>query len=116
MSSRYLACCLAGLLGTGGFSTADPGQDTPPAAQKKDEPAQSLADQIATIKKEHQDRQKKFYADLTTFRNDDKKVSDLNQEYFAATRKQADQLRALIKSHAKEPEAFEGFLVYSGVI
>jgi hypothetical protein len=116
MPSRCLACCLIALVAAGGYAATEPLQDVPQTAQKKDEPEPSLADRISAIKKEHQDRKKKFYDDLSAARNDDKQVSDLNQEYSDGTRKLADRLRALIKQRASEPEAFEGFLVYSGVI
>jgi hypothetical protein len=99
MPSRYLALCLFGLIGTGAYW---------------DEPPKPLAEQIAAIKKEYQDLEKKFYADLTTFRNDDKKVSDLNRDYHASQRKQSDKLKELIRAHGKEPDVFEGFLVLVG--
>jgi hypothetical protein len=80
---------------------------------KKDQP-KSLADQIAAIKKEHQERETKFYEDLRKFRDDNKKISELNDEHHKFSRTQADKLTALIKNHGKEPAAFDGILVLVG--
>ena len=104
MSPHWWILCLAGLMAAGACAADEP---------KKDEP-KSLADQIAAIKKEHQEREKKFYDDLRTFRDDNKKVGELNDEYHKSTRKQAEELTALIKAHGKEPTAFEGILVLVG--
>jgi hypothetical protein len=104
MSSHSSALFLAGLISAVTGAASEPSKD----------PAKSLADRIAAIKKEHQQRQKKFYDDLTTFRNDKKKIGELNQEYQKFTRKQAEELTALIKAHGREPAAFEGILVLVG--
>jgi hypothetical protein len=104
MSSRALPLCLAGLITAVAFAADEPSKDV----------AKSLADRIAAIKKEHQEREKKFYDDLRTFRDDNKKVGELNDEYSKSTRKQAEELTALIKAHGKEPTAFEGILVLVG--
>jgi hypothetical protein len=107
MSHRWLAVLLVGLvvplLRAG--DDPKPGPDSP-----------TLADQIQAIKKEHQKRQKKFYDDLRTFRDDDKKIRELNDDYQAFARKQIDMLKALIKDHAKDPDVFEGFLVLVGEV
>jgi hypothetical protein len=104
MSPHWWILCLAGLMAAGACAADEP---------KKDEP-KSLADQIAAIKKEHQEREKKFYDDLRTFRDDNKKVGELNDEYHKSTRKQAEELTALIKARGKESAAFEGILVLVG--
>src|SRR5215831_2661262 len=104
MSSHWLTFGLVGVCVSLTWAADD---------RKKAEP-KSLADQIAAIKKEHQEREKKFGDDLRTFRNDNKKVTDLNTEFQESTRKQADKLKALIKEHGKEPAAFDGILVFLG--
>ena len=104
MFSHSWALCLAGLMAAG----ADAGE------KPKADAAKSLTDRVATIKKVHQEREKKFYDDLRTFRDDNKKVGELNNEYHKFTRKQADELTALIKAHGKERAAFEGVLVLVG--
>jgi hypothetical protein len=60
---------------------------------------------------EHHDRQKKFYDDLRTFRNDNQKISDLNREYQEFVRKKADEIKDLVSGHGKDPAAFDGALV-----
>src|SRR5437868_4384991 len=104
MFSRALPLCLAGLIAAVALPADEPSKDE----------AKSLADRIGTIKKEHQEREKKFYDDLRTFRDDNKKIGELNDENNKANRKQADELTALIKAHGKEPAAFEGILVLVG--
>jgi hypothetical protein len=104
MSSPSWPLCLAGLVAAVACAADEPQKDA----------AKSVADRIATIKKEHQEREKKFYDDLRAFRDDDKKVGELNDEYSKATRKQAEELTALIKAHGTEPAAFEGILVLVG--
>ena len=104
MSSRSLTFCLAGLIAVSACAADEPAKDAAP----------SVADQIAAIKKEHQELQKKFYADLSTFRKDNQKISDLNAEYSKAAQKQAEELMSLIRAHGKEPAAFEGILVLVG--
>jgi hypothetical protein len=84
------------------------------ADESKKDSAKNVADQIAAIKKEHQELKKKFYDDLRTFRDDDRKVSDLNREYSKSHGEQAKALMNLIKAHGKEPGAFEGILVLVG--
>jgi hypothetical protein len=74
----------------------------------------SLAERIAAIKMAHRELERKFHEDLTTFRADNKKVQDLNDEYHKASHKQAEDLIRLIKAHGKEPAAFEGMLVLVG--
>jgi hypothetical protein len=115
MSSRWLALCLVGLLGPGA-GVDNPGQDgkRPAAEEKKVKPEASVADQIAQIKKEHQERKKSFYENLRAAKDDQKKISDLNREYHEAVRKLADQLTALIKAHGKEPAAAAGLWVLVG--
>ncbi len=88
MSSRSLTLCLAGLTVAVACAADEPSKDA----------AKPLADKIAAIKKDHQELVKKFYDDLRTFRADDKKISELNDEYNKSTRKQADELTALIKA------------------
>jgi hypothetical protein len=95
-----LALCLSGLI-----ATAAPGGVAPTQDSSK------LAERIAAIKKEHRELERKFHEDLTTFRADNKKVQDLNDEYHKASHKQAEELIRLIKAHGKEPAAFEGMLV-----
>jgi hypothetical protein len=85
-----------------------------PGDEPRKDAAKSLADRSAAIKKEHQEIKKKFDDDLRTFRNDDKKLGELNHEYNRRTQKQADELTALIKAHGKEPAAFDGILVLVG--
>jgi hypothetical protein len=104
MSPHWLALGLVGVGVSLTWAADDP---------KKDQP-KSLADQIAAIKKEHQERETKFYDDLRANRDDNKKVSELNDEYQKFSRKQADKLKALIKEHGKEPAAFDGILVLLG--
>jgi hypothetical protein len=104
MSSPWLTLGLVGACASLIWAADDP---------KKDQP-KSLADQIAAIKQEHQEAEKKFYDELRIFRDDDKKISDLNTEHGEITRKQADKLKALIKEHGKEPAAFDGILVFLG--
>jgi len=100
MTYRWLAIWLIALVG--------------PAVAAADEPPKSLADQFAGIKKEHQEREKKFYNDLREHRKDDKKIGELNDEYHTFARKQAEALKALIKKHGDDPAAFEGVLVLVG--
>jgi|SRR5665213_949656 len=104
MFSHSLTLCLAGLIAVGACAADEPAKDA----------AKSLTDKIAAIKKEYQEREKKFYDDLRTFRADSKKISDLGYEYNKAANKQAEELIALIKAHGKEPAAFEGILVLAG--
>lgn len=104
MSSRALPLFLTGLIAAVAFPADEPSKDG----------AKSLTDRIATIKREHQEREKKFYDALRTFRDDEKKVGELNDENHKANRKQAEELTALIKAHGKEPGAFEGVLVLVG--
>src|SRR6266851_230167 len=114
MSSRCLACCLVGLLGASGSTAAEPLPNAPKTAQQKDEPADSLADQVAAIKKEYKEQEQKFYDDLRAAKNDEKKIRELNQQYLAVQFKPAYKLTALIKAHPQEKDAFEGILVLVG--
>jgi hypothetical protein len=95
-------CCLAILI----VAASGPADD-----QKK---AKSVAEQIAAIKKDHQERENKFYKDLGAARNDGKKIQELNDEQQKFTEKQAQALKALIKAHARDPAVFDGFLVLMG--
>jgi hypothetical protein len=104
MSTHWLTLGLVGVCVSLTWAADDPNKGEP----------KSLADRIAAIKKEHQERERKFYEDLRTFRADDKKINDLNAEYQEFTRKQADSLKTLIKQHGKEPAAFDGILVFLG--
>lgn len=104
MFSRSLTFCLAALIAGTACAADEPMKDA----------TKSLADRIAAIKKEHQELEKKFYDDLRTFRDDGKKISELNDEYNKSTRTQADELTALIKAHGKESAAFQGILVLVG--
>jgi hypothetical protein len=104
MFSRALPLCLAGLISAVAVFADEPSKDG----------AKALADRIATIKKEHQEREKKFYNDLRTYRDDNKKIGELNDENSKANNKQAEELTALIKAHGKESAAFEGILVLVG--
>jgi hypothetical protein len=104
VSFHSLILCLVFLIAAVAYAADEP----------KKEPAKAVADQIAAIKKEHQEREKKFYSDLRTFRDDDKKISDLNTENSKSVREQAKELTSLIKAHGKEPVAFEGILVLVG--
>jgi hypothetical protein len=101
MSSGRLTLLLIGLLG---------GSPACPAEQ----PAPALAEQIAAIQKAHRERETRFYNDLRKFREDDKKITELNQEYQKFTSEQADKLRTLIRGHARAPEALDGILVLVG--
>jgi hypothetical protein len=107
MSSRWLTVLLVSMVvaGVRADDALKPGPDPRP---------KTLADQIAAIKSEHQEREKKFFEDLLTFRDDDKKNRELNDDYRAFVTKQIDKLKGLIKDHAKEPDVFEGFLVLVG--
>jgi hypothetical protein len=104
MSSWASALCLASLIAAVACVANEPGKEA----------AESLAERIAAIKKEHLEHQKKFYDDLRTFRDDNKKIGELNDEHSRRTRKLADELTALIKAHGKEPDAFNGILVLVG--
>jgi hypothetical protein len=101
MTFRLLILCLASFIAAVAWADDEPKKDAP----------KSLPDQIAAIKKAHQEREKKFYDDLRTYRDDMKKIGELNDEYHKFTRKQADELIAVIKKHGKEPAAFDGVLV-----
>src|SRR5262249_22296054 len=98
MSTRWLAVLVVGLVAWG--ARAD---DPKPGPDPPDKP---LIDQVKAIKTEYQEREKKFYADLTTFRNDDKKIRELNDEFHSFQRQQIDKLKALVKDHATEADAF----------
>lgn len=90
---------------------------TPPNQNdKKPEASQTLSEQIAAIKLEHENLDKKFYDDLRAASREMTKVSQLNNEHSAAVRQLADRLRALIRQHRDEPEVFEGILVLVGTI
>jgi hypothetical protein len=86
---------------------------TGPPQDQKGSP-KSVAEQIATIKKEHQEKENKFYDDLRAAGKDRKKIEELNDEEQKFTEKQAQALKALIKSHAKDPAVFDGFVVLLG--
>jgi hypothetical protein len=101
MSSHWLTLGVLGLVAALALAADDPKKDPP----------DSLAEQIAAIKKEHQERWKKFHDDLLKFRDDDKRILELNEEIQHFTDKKTDELSALIKKHGKEPAAFEGILV-----
>ncbi len=113
MMSRYFAVVCLGLAVPALWATDEPKQDQKQTNQaaKKSQPANTPVEQIAAIKKQHEDRWKKFQDDLRAANSDRKKVSDLNQEFFAFEQKQAEQLKALIKEHGKEADVFEAFLV-----
>jgi hypothetical protein len=113
MSKRWLTLWLVGLLGPPAFAA---GQDPPkpPPAAKAAEPLKSFAEQIAAIKKEHQERQKAFYDELRAARNDAQRVRRANDEFHKFVREKAVTLRTLIKEHAADPAAFEGILVLVG--
>jgi hypothetical protein len=51
-----------------------------------------LAERIAEINKAHKELQKKFYDDLSTYRKDDKKIQQLNDDFRKATSELADKL------------------------
>jgi hypothetical protein len=104
MFYRWLAIVSVGLIGPL-VGTAD---------EPKPDPPKSLAEQFAAIKKELQERQKQFQTDYRTHRNDDKKRSEIANEYSDFTQKQADKLKSLIKKHGKEPAVFEGVLILTG--
>lgn len=103
MSLRWFVLCMAALLGSIAW------------AEDKAKPAKSgsLAEQIAAIKKEHQQRQKKFYDELHAAK-DNKAILKANQDYNEFTGKQADKLKALIRANGKDPAAFEGILALLG--
>ncbi len=111
--SRWPAIWLLVLVGPLVCAGDEPREDPVKVDQgaEKPEPVKSLADQIAAFEQEHHEREKKFYLDLRTFRDDKQKVSELNREYGESRRKQADELIALIKEHGKDPAAFQGILV-----
>jgi hypothetical protein len=108
MSTRWLSLCLAGLLGP-----ATPAADEPlkPQPEKVPGPEQSVADQIAALKRDYQEHERKFYADRRAARDDVKKVSEANDQHNEYARQAADKLKALIRKGGQEPAAFEGVLV-----
>jgi hypothetical protein len=91
-------CLLATAAGDPGTSKATP----------------SVADRVATLKRAHQEADRKFDKELTAAGRDDAKVRKANDDYNAATTKLADELEALIRTHGKDPAAFEGVLVLVG--
>jgi hypothetical protein len=74
----------------------------------------SVAEQIAEIQRQHEEREKKFYEELRTAGRDNDKVQKANENYQASTAKQAEILTGLIRQHRKEPVAFDGILVLLG--
>jgi hypothetical protein len=111
MRSHWVSLCLAGLLGTVAPAADEPPQ---PPVEKTPGPDQTLSDQIAVIKRDYQEHEKKFYADLRAARDDMKKVSEVNDQHNGYARQAADKLKALIRKAGKEPAAFEGLLVLVG--
>jgi hypothetical protein len=102
-----------GLIGVSVWAAEGPKPAPPGRDAKKADPATSLADQIAAIKQQHQERQKQFYDELRAAK-DDKANSRANEEYNKYTGKQADKLKALIREHGKDPATFDGILVLVG--
>jgi hypothetical protein len=111
MPTRWLNLCLAGLLGPAVAAADEPPK---PPGQKAPGPDQSLADQIAVLKRDYQEHEKKFYDELRAAGRDMKKVSEANVQHNEYTRGAADKLKALIRQAGKEPAAFEGVLVLVG--
>jgi hypothetical protein len=105
MSTRWLSLCLAGTLGA---AVADEPPKLP--ALKAPGPEQSLADQIAAIKRDYRDHERQFDAELRAAARDMEKVSKANVQHNEYTRGAADKLKALIRRADKEPAAFEGVL------
>lgn len=98
MLSAWLTFCLLGL----------------PAGAQQADPAPTLAEQIATIQREHEQRQRQFYDELRAAGRDDATVSRANDEWQTFVRGHADRLKALIRAHPDDPAAFEGILVLAG--
>jgi hypothetical protein len=118
MPSAWVTIWIIGLAGPVVLATAEQQQAPAKATAdpKASEQDKALAGQVAALNKDYHEREKKFYDDLGTFRNDKKKISDLNREFGEFARKQADKLSALIKRHETAPAAFEGILVLVGDI
>src|SRR6476620_2005868 len=97
--------------------TASPARPSQSVAEPKAGPVvsnQSLTEQFADIKRKHQERERKFYDQLSADRADNEKISRANTEWQAFARQQADQLKALIKENRDNPAAFDGILVLVG--
>jgi hypothetical protein len=113
MATRWLSLCLAGLLGV---ATAAADEPPKPLDQKAPGSEKSLEDQIAAIKRDQQEHDKKFYDELRAAGRDMKKVTEANNWYREHKRVAADKLKALIRQAGKEPAAFEGVLVLVGQV
>jgi hypothetical protein len=82
--------------------------------EKAADRGKSLAEQIAALKQQHQDREKQFYDELRSAARDNEKISKANEEYQEFAEKHAGKLKALIREHGKDPAVFDGFLVLIG--
>jgi len=78
------------------------------------EPAGSLGEQIAVIKKEQQGREKKFNVDLAGAK-DNKKLTELNDKHWAEVVAAARKIKSLIKANPKDPDVVTGVMVLQGV-
>jgi hypothetical protein len=106
MSCRWLVVCLVGLVGP--WARA-PGAD-------KAAPVKSVADQVADLKQQAQERERKFSNDLGAAGRDRDKIRRANDDYHKAGEKLAGRLRAVIRAHPRDPAAFEGMLVLVGTV
>jgi hypothetical protein len=98
------------------LSLACPAAAAPPSAGPQAGPTPSLADQFAAIKKEHEQRERQFRDELRAADGDREKARRISKEQDAFTRRQADRIVALVRSHRDDPVAFDGVLVLVGTV
>src|SRR5438105_1320612 len=115
---RYLsfATSLALLTAIGCQRAADqkPAPAAAPPVKTVPVAAKPLAEQFADFKREHHEREQKFYSQLSADRNDNEKINQANKDWQQFAMQHAAKLKALIKTNAGDPAAFDGLLVLVG--
>jgi thiol-disulfide isomerase/thioredoxin len=82
-----------------------------PAAAKRAKPGPAVAARVKTIAQENAQREREFEAELRAVGQDDQKVKDANERYFADKQERAGDLMFVVTENPTEPAAFEAVLV-----
>lgn len=77
-------------------------------------PDPAVAERVATIAKQHAQREIQFREELRAANHDNKKVRDANDRYFTDKQERAGDLMFVITEHVADPAAFDGVLLLVG--